>query len=198
MRALSLAFSHRFIVLTLCVLATLALSVVIAGSMLSRWDVPLGLALLAFLGLSCLGFRDLLQTRHSILRNYPIAAHLRFLLEDIRPEIRQYFFEGENDGLPFPRDQRAVVYQRAKLALDKRPFGTQFDVYAPGYEWLQPFASRRSRSPTQPFRVTVGGPDCSQALFGLGLQHLRDELRLAERQRHPRAQRGREARRLRP
>ena len=159
MRALTLAFTHRFIVLTLCILAAVALSIVIGGSMLRRWDIPLGLALLVFVGLSLVGVRDLLQTHHSILRNYPIAAHLRFLLEEIRPEIRQYFFESEKDGLPFPRDRRAVVYQRAKLALDKRPFGTQFDVYAPGYEWLQHSIAPRPVA-TEPFRVSVGGPDC--------------------------------------
>ena len=60
-----------------------------------------------------------------MLRNYPIAAHLRFILESIRPEMRQYFFEDEKDGLPFSRDKRAIVYQRAKSALDVRPFGTQ-------------------------------------------------------------------------
>ncbi|WP_158814405.1 FMN-binding glutamate synthase family protein [Methylocapsa sp. S129] len=159
MRVLTLAFTHRFIVLTLCVLAAVALSIVIGGSMLRRWDVPLGLALLVFVGLSLLGVRDLLQTHHSILRNYPISAHLRFLLEEIRPEIRQYFFESEKDGLPFPRDRRAVVYQRAKLALDKRPFGTQFDIYAPGYEWLQHSIAPRPVA-TESFRVSVGGPDC--------------------------------------
>ena len=96
-----------------------------------------------------------------MLRNYPISAHLRFLLEHIRPEMRQYFFESETDGLPFSRNQRAIVYQRAKMALDKRPFGTQLDVYAQGYEWL-----RHSIAPkpvaTEPFRITVGGPDCRQ------------------------------------
>jgi glutamate synthase domain-containing protein 2 len=161
LRALTLAFSHRFIVLTLCVLIAIALSVGLGESVLRRWEIPLGLALAVFVGLSVLGIRDLLQTHHSILRNYPIAAHLRFLLEEIRPEIRQYFFEGEKDGLPFPRDRRAVVYQRAKLALDKRPFGTQFDIYAPGYEWLQHSIAPRPVA-SEPFRISVGGPDCAR------------------------------------
>ena len=159
MRALVLAFTPRFIVLTICILAAVALSIVIGGSMLRRWDVPLGSRLIVFIGLSIVGLRDLMQTRHSILRNYPIAAHLRFLLEEIRPEIRQYFFESEKDGLPFPRDRRAVVYQRAKLALDKRPFGTQFDIYAPGYEWLQHSIAPRPVA-AEAFRISVGGPDC--------------------------------------
>ena len=159
MRALTLAFTPRFIVLTLCILATVALAIVIGDSLLRRWDVLLAFALVIFAGLSIVGVRDLLQTHHSILRNYPIAAHLRFLLEEIRPEIRQYFFESEKDGLPFPRDRRAVVYQRAKLALDKRPFGTQFDIYAPGYEWLQHSIAPRPVA-AEPFRISVGGPDC--------------------------------------
>jgi glutamate synthase domain-containing protein 2 len=79
----------------------------------------------------------------------------------MRPEMRQYFFESETDGLPFSRNQRAVVYQRAKMQLDKRPFGTQLDVSAQGYEWL-----RHSIAPAEiaetPFRVLVGGPGCAQ------------------------------------
>src|SRR5262245_17195533 len=103
------------------------------------WQYPdhIGLltAPLALFGFfSLLGVRDLLQPRHAILRNYPITAHLRFLFEKIRPEMRQYFFEDDKDGTPFPRDKRAIVYQRAKGALDKRPFGMQYDVYQPHYE----------------------------------------------------------------
>ena len=70
------------------------------------------------------------QTRHSILRNYPVIGHLRFLLEFIRPEIRQYFIESDNEAAPFSRQQRSLVYQRAKGESDKRPFGTQLDVGA--------------------------------------------------------------------
>ena len=111
--------------------------------------------------LGLLGLRDLFNTRHAVLRNYPIAAHLRFLLEGIRPEMRQYFFEGDKDGMPFPRDKRAIVYQRAKGQLDKRPFGTQQDVYGNQFEWIN--HSLVPIPPTQhDFRVTVGGPDCKQ------------------------------------
>lgn len=161
MKYLALAFTPRYVILTLCFLLTVALVVVIGGSMFSRWDYPLGLAAILFCALTLLGIHDIFQTRHAVLRNYPISAHLRFLLEVVRPEIRQYFFESENDGLPFSRSQRAIVYQRAKMALDKRPFGTQLDVYSQGYEWL-----RHSIAPkpvaTDHFRVTVGGPDCRQ------------------------------------
>jgi glutamate synthase domain-containing protein 2 len=113
-----------------------------------------------FAGLALLGTVDFIQTRHAVLRNYPISAHLRYLLEKIRPEMRQYFFEDEKHGWPFSRDKRAVVYQRAKNVLDKRPFGTQYDVYADGYEWLRHSVAPRPLA-TAPFRVTIGGPDCA-------------------------------------
>src|SRR5204863_275902 len=115
--------------------------------------------LIIFAGLTALGIRDLIQKNHAVLRNYPISAHLRFLLEEIRPEMRQYFFESEKDGMPFSRDTRAVVYQRAKMVLDKRPFGTQKDVYEEGYEWMHHSVAPRPHAPEQ-FRITIGGPDC--------------------------------------
>jgi glutamate synthase domain-containing protein 2 len=116
--------------------------------------------LLPFTGLCIasvlVGLRDLRQTRHAVLRNYPVAAHLRFLLESIRPEMRQYFFEGDKDGAPFARDQRAIVYQRAKRDLDKRPFGTQHNVYQEQYEWLHHSIAPKPVSPVDTLRVTVG------------------------------------------
>ena len=84
-------------------------------------------------GLVVLGVHDLQQKTHAILRNYPIIGHLRFLLEFIRPELRQYFIEGDDDAVPFSRSQRSLVYARAKGEPDKRPFGTQMDVRAVGY-----------------------------------------------------------------
>jgi glutamate synthase domain-containing protein 2 len=102
-----------------------------------------------------LGVSDLMQTKHAILRNYPIAAHLRFLLESIRPEMRQYFFEDEKHSMPFPRDKRAIVYQRAKLQLDKRPFGTNYDVYSDGFEWMSHSMAPVAAS-AESFRVDVG------------------------------------------
>src|SRR5262245_53537606 len=158
MRALLLPFEPRFIIYT----ASIVLTVLLVALAFVQSDlVPyLSVFIAIFGGLSVLGTLDLLQTRHSVLRNYPITAHLRFLLEKIRPEMRQYFFEDEKHGLPFSRDKRAVVYQRAKNVLDKRPFGTQYDVYADGYEWL-----RHSIAPRPPankaFRVAIGGPVCA-------------------------------------
>jgi glutamate synthase domain-containing protein 2 len=110
---------------------------------------------IVFLLLVLLGIRDTRQTRHAILRNYPVIGHLRFLLEFIRPEMRQYFIEGDNEAAPFSRQQRSLVYQRAKGDPDKRPFGTQMNVAAQGYEWinhsLQPTVLK-----THDFRVTIG------------------------------------------
>jgi glutamate synthase domain-containing protein 2 len=159
MRVLLLPFTPRLLAYTMSLVAT-ALLVALA------WREPnllpyLVVFIAAFAGLTLLGTVDLLQTRHAILRSYPILAHLRFLLEEIRPEMRQYFFEDEKHGLPFSRDKRAVVYQRAKRVLDKRPFGTQYDVYAEGYEWVCHSVSPRPLA-TAPFRLTIGGPDCAK------------------------------------
>lgn len=108
-----------------------------------------------------LGILDLCQTRQSIRRNYPILAHIRFFLELIRPEIRQYFLEDDQEPIPYSRAQRSLVYQRAKNVEDKRAFGTQKDLYARDYEWIN-----HSCAPVHPhdfnFRVRVGGDDCKQ------------------------------------
>lgn len=108
-----------------------------------------------------LGLRDLRQTQRSVLRNYPVLGHMRYWLEFIRPEIRQYFIESDNEAAPFSRQQRSLVYQRAKGDPDKRPFGTQVDVHAEGHEWIN-----HSLAPTtldsHDFRVLIGGPNCLQ------------------------------------
>ena len=115
----------------------------------------------AAVALAALGMRDLIQTRHAVLRNYPVIGHLRFLLERVRPEIRQYFIESDTEAIPFSREQRAMVYQRAKQELDKRPFGTQLDVYAPGFEWIN-HAIVPGRPAGEDFRTGIGGPACTQ------------------------------------
>jgi glutamate synthase domain-containing protein 2 len=101
------------------------------------------------------GIRDTLQSRRAVLRNYPLIGHLRFLLEFVRPEIRQYFIESDSEALPFSRTQRSLVYQRAKGDPDQRPFGTQFDVQAAGYEWIN-HSLQPSRIASHDFRVTIG------------------------------------------
>lgn len=114
-----------------------------------------GTLALLFALLLGLGLRDALQTRHSVLRNYPVIGHLRFLLEFIRPEMRQYFIESDNEAAPFSRQQRSLVYQRSKGEQDKRPFGTQMDVGATGYEWIN-HSLVPTELPTHDFRITIG------------------------------------------
>ena len=118
-------------------------------------------AFIVALALAGIGTYDLRQTHHSLRRNYPIAAHLRYLLEEIRPEIRQYFLESDTDGVPFNRNERSLVYQRAKGQLDKRPFGTELDVYSSSFEWLNHSVAPKEPE-AEPFRITIGGPDCRQ------------------------------------
>jgi glutamate synthase domain-containing protein 2 len=118
-----------------------------------------GWALLFLFGVG-LGLRDIRQSRHSLLRNYPVIGHLRFLLEFVRPEIRQYFIESDREAAPFSRQQRSLVYQRAKGQADKRPFGTQLDVHAQGYEWIN-HSIAPTRVADHDFRVTVGGERCT-------------------------------------
>jgi glutamate synthase domain-containing protein 2 len=158
MRTLLLPLTARFIAYTLVLLITLILAL---AFVLASPPFYLAFPLALFAGLAVIGTFDLIQKRHAVLRNYPLTAHIRFILEEIRPEIRQYFLESEKDGTPFSRDKRAIVYQRAKQALDKRPFGTQNDVYSSGYEWLH-----HSMAPKRPnkesFRVAIGGPDCDK------------------------------------
>jgi len=159
MRLILIPFTPRYIVLTLALATTIGLA-------LALWLVPdCGTAVQVlcalFAGISLLGIRDLIQQKHAILRNYPIAAHLRFLLEKIRPEMRQYFFESDKEGMPFPRDKRSIVYQRAKRELDKRPFGTQYDVYRSEYEWLHHSMVPKPMA-KEPFRILIGGGTCTQ------------------------------------
>ena len=104
---------------------------------------------------------DVLQTRHSILRNYPVLGHLRFLMEDIRPELQQYFIERNWDGRPFDRDTRSSIYQRAKNVKEEQPFGTERDVYEPGYEYLV-HSTKPVDPPQEVPRVRIGGPQCTQ------------------------------------
>src|SRR5271163_952409 len=158
MRAFLLPLQPRFIVYT----AVLILSALLLFDEVDGYpSIYVVILLVLFSALALIGTIDLLQTRHAVLRNYPLTAHIRFILEEIRPEIRQYFLESEKDGTPFSRDKRALVYQRAKRALDKRPFGTQNDVYASGFEWLDHSIAPRPVC-KEPFRIVVGGPDCSR------------------------------------
>ncbi len=141
------------------ILVLFAAIIALAGSFLASplWGFPAAL----LVPLALLGIYDLRQKRHSILRNYPIIGHIRFLMESIRPEIRQYMIEGDHEEVPFSRQARGLVYQRAKGVEDKRPFGTIENVYGAGYAWLT-----HSAAPTHianfDFRVRIGGSACRQ------------------------------------
>jgi glutamate synthase domain-containing protein 2 len=147
--ALDRYFPIRYLFWLLCAVGALLSAFVWVA--FNQWGwVALLLSLLVTMGV-----RDSLQSKRAVLRNYPVIGHLRFLLEFIRPEIRQYFIESDNEAHPFSRQQRSLVYQRAKGDSDKRPFGTQIDVGAQGYEWIN-----HSMMPTQvashDFRVLIG------------------------------------------
>lgn len=107
------------------------------------------------------GFSDIFQNKHAIKRNFPIIGHGRYIMESVRPEINQYFVESNLDGRPFNRLMRSNVYQRAKRSLNTLPFGTQDDVYAVGYEWLNHSLTPSEELHEEP-RVKIGGPDCKQ------------------------------------
>ena len=108
-----------------------------------------------------LGIYDMQQTRHSILRLYPVVGHFRYILEAVRPEIQQYFVESNVDGTPINREFRSLIYQRAKNADDTRPFGTIFDVNRAGYEWINHSMQPKHLDNLDP-RIKFGGSDCVQ------------------------------------
>lgn len=149
----------RFFILQGVWLLTLACAV--AGYFV---DQHLWWGLLLLTPLSLIGLRDLTQTSHAILRNYPIIGHFRFILEAVRPEIRQYLIEDDRDPVPFTREQRALVYRRAKNVSDKLPFGTIRDVNAVGYGWIS-HSMRPSKIASSDFRLSIGGRDCQKPYF---------------------------------
>ncbi|MDV2077931.1 FMN-binding glutamate synthase family protein [Marinobacter xestospongiae] len=110
--------------------------------------------------LAVLGTHDLLQRRHTVSRNYPILANIRYFLESFGPEIRQYFIQSDTEERPFSREQRAIVYQRAKNTLDKRPFGSQLAMYEEGFEWMN-HSLQPTRIDNPDFRVVIGA-DCDK------------------------------------
>ncbi len=122
---------------------------------------PALLALVVVLPIVVVGLYDAFQPSHAILRAYPVLGHGRYLAERIRPEIQQYFVESNTNGAPFSRATRETVYQRAKGERDKLPFGTQLDVYEPGYEYLA-HSMYPKPAPVNADRVVIGGPSCTQ------------------------------------
>lgn len=109
--------------------------------------------------LFAVGIYDVAQPRHSILRNYPVLGHMRYLLEALRPELQQYFIERDYDGRPYDRERRSIIYERAKGTHGEQAFGTERDIEEAGYEHLV-HSVAPVRLPEEPCRVLVGGPDC--------------------------------------
>ena len=153
---MGLSLFNRYTFFVLCVLVTL-LTLPFLGSVRWLWVLSLLTG-----SLSLLGIYDLLQTRHAVRRNYPILGNVRYLVESVRPEIRQYLIESDNEQLPFSRTQRSLVYARAKNQASDRPFGTQKDVNQVGYEFIS--HSLLPVVPANPaeFRVRIGGVACLQ------------------------------------
>ena len=141
------------IVLMLCV----PLGVFLAPGLPFWGGLILGIAALG----SGIGIYDLIQSRHAVLKNYPVLARIRFLLEGIRPEIRQYFLESDHDEVPFSREQRALVYQRAKKLEGLRPFGSLKNQQRVGHEWINHSIAPRHIEDND-FRVLFGGETCKQ------------------------------------
>jgi len=119
------------------------------------------LALLA----SLVGLYDLFQNKSAVLKNYPLVARLRFLFEHFRPEIRQYFLESDHEETPYSREQRALVYRRAKGMEGLRPFGTLRNVNEVGHEWIN-HSVAPSHLPDALFTITFGGPKCRKPYHG--------------------------------
>jgi glutamate synthase domain-containing protein 2 len=145
----------RFITFALC-LAVFMLSLTMLGDGLGwRWLAAISGAL------SAVGVLDVVQRRSTLRRNFPISAHIRTFFEYFRPMLRQYVVESDTEEVPFSHVQRSIAYQRAKSVLDVRPFGTELDVYATQYEWIN-----HSMAPatigSHDFRITIGGPQCAQ------------------------------------
>ena len=139
------------------------ISLLLIGGIAYFWWPPI-LWLLVIIGpILILGWYDMLQKKHAIMRNFPILGRGRYVMEDLRPKMYQYFIESDTNGTPIPRIYRSVVYQRAKRTLDTAPFGTQLEVYAEGYEWMNhSIAPVDAHSLDHHPRITVGGPDCKQ------------------------------------
>ena len=145
----------RYIPFSLCIIGT-----VVSLSILELHKQALQFLIL-FGALSIVGIYDIFQKKIAILRNYPVIGHIRFMLEYIRPEIRQYFIEGDNDETPFSKEQRTLVYSRAKGMPDQIPFGTSLNVMAPGHQWINQ-SLVPTHLPSHDFRIEIGGKDCVQ------------------------------------
>lgn len=139
------------------VLSALALALVGA---LMPFQPAAAWALLAIVPLIALGFYDIASSRN-VLSNYPVIGHLRYIMEFISPEIRQYFLEDDKSGRPFNRQQRDLVKSRGAGGNGTHPFGTEYDVFQSGYDFALHSIDVK-QVPKTAERVSVGGPQCAQ------------------------------------
>ncbi len=144
----------RYACLAFCLLFTLA-SLPLLHQHAWLWPITLITTLLSLVGLN-----DLRQSHHAVRRNYPILGNIRYLIETIRPEIRQYLIEGDDDKLPFSRAQRSLVYARAKNESAEKAFGTLNDAYKPGFEFISHSMLPVNTPDPASFRIAIGGPQC--------------------------------------
>lgn len=136
-----------------------SLTIILGLSICAIFWPPILWSLLVFGPLLALGFYDSLQSRHTILRNFPLIGHGRYWLEKVRPEVQQYFIETNIDAYPVAREMRSIIYQRAKNQLETKPFGTERDVYRVGYEWAAHALTEVEPIEEEP-RVVIGGAQC--------------------------------------
>jgi len=149
--------------------AFIVLFVIIAFSFFSPHFLWL---LLPFALLAGLGIADIMQTGHSLRRNFPLVGRIRWILESMRPPIRQYFIESDIDGVPISRQLRGLVYRRSKKELDTIPFGTKMDVYKPGYEWIgHSLQALCSSDIDQNPRIEIGSSACTRP-YHASLYHI--------------------------
>lgn len=135
---------------------------IVTGIVTYFWN-PFAWSLILTLPIIIVGIMDIIQTKHSLRRNFPVVGRMRWWAEWMRPKVYQYFVESDTDGAPFNRQNRSVIYQRAKKVNDTTPFGTQLNVYEVGYEWLNhSITPLDSRSVDHDPRIVVGGPNCKQ------------------------------------
>lgn len=146
----------RYTVWIACI-ALFALGVAMHPETFWGWAFTLIPAALAFLGL-----RDRFQPSHAVLRNYPVIGHVRWLVEMVRPEVRQYLLESEDEATPFSRAQRSLVYRRSKGVTSDHPFGTLRDVYADKYEFIKHAMRPLEVADPGCFRITIGNDQCAQ------------------------------------
>ncbi|TDS54620.1 FMN-binding glutamate synthase family protein [Myroides indicus] len=146
----------QFVIFSSLLLAiTLALSIFLNRN----WSVLFAIILVFVI----MGYQDMYQKKHTLRRIYPLFGRLRYVMEELRPKMYQYFIESDTDGKPISRIDRATIYQRAKKELETIPFGTQLDVYAEGYEWMCHSVSPKAfEKLNHNPRVVFGNKDCKQ------------------------------------